>query len=225
MSTTHRRRETARTLGLALVVAALAACGSTPEPPVDPVPAASSAPAEQPAPAAPPTPVVDVPVRSSSLAALEASAPVPPVSVSVPALGIDLPIDPVGVQDDGQMEIPPLAERAGWYRFGAAPGQQEGTSVIAAHVDSVASAGLGPFARLKDLAQGDLVDVTLEDGTTHRYAVTSVVALAKPEVTWDDIFTREGGHRLTLITCGGSFQREARSYTDNVIVTAEPVGG
>ena len=122
------------------------------------------------------------------------------------------------------MEIPPLAERAGWYRYGASPGEEAGTAVVAAHVDSVASAGLGPFARLMEVEEGDTVEVTLADGATVEYAVTDVTVLAKPQVTWPEVFVRDGEHRLVLVTCGGTFEREARSYTDNVIVTAVPVG-
>ncbi|KGM09454.1 class F sortase [Cellulomonas bogoriensis] len=166
--------------------------------------------------------VPDVPVRRADLGSVERREVVPPATVAVPALDIALPVDPVGVEDDGQMEIPPHAERAGWYRYGAAPGQGAGTSVIAAHVDSIVSAGVGPFARLRDLDPGDVVTVELEDGTDLRYVVQDVVTIAKPEITWDDVFVRDGGERLVLVTCGGRFRQEARSYTDNVIVTAVP---
>ena len=39
----------------------------------------------------------------------------------------------------------------------------------------------------------------------------------------DQLFTRSGPPRLTLITCGGPFLPEFRSYRDNVVVVAEPV--
>lgn len=225
-----------RVLGVATVVA-LALTGCTAAGAVDdsagsggttaaPVPSAageapSSSPTSSPAPVALP----DVPVRPADLGSLQAQETVPPVALSIGALDVSLPVDPVGVEADGQMEIPPMAERAGWYRFGAAPGEDEGTAVVAAHVDSIVSAGLGPFARLKDLVEGDLVDVTLADDRVVQYEVTSVERTAKPEVTWGDVFVRGGGHRLVLVTCGGTFQREVRSYSDNVIVTAEPVAG
>lgn len=185
---------------------------------------APTAPTETARPEPAPTAVVDVPVTSSDLAGAAVAASVPPVSLTIPALGIEVPIDPVGVSEDGQMEIPPLAERAGWYRFGASPGEPEGTAVVAAHVDSIASAGLGPFARLGDLAVGDVVEVVLQDGVVRRYAVTAVTSVPKPEVPWAEVFTREGSPRLVLVTCGGTFRRDARSYTDNVIVTADPTG-
>ncbi len=164
-----------------------------------------------------------VPVRSAALGDVDAATAVPPVRLDIPALGIAVPIDPVGVQPDGQMEIPPLVERAGWYRFGPAPGEPAGTAVVAAHVDSVASAGLGPFARLRDAAVGDVVDVTLADGSVRTFTVSSVERRAKPEIVWSEVFVRDGAPRLVLVTCGGTFRRDVGHYSDNVVVTAEPV--
>ncbi len=229
----RRRPGPRRTAAVAVVLAAttfLTACGPG-DPTAAPGPAApSSAPsAAVPTPQPTPSPATepalpDVPVRSAALDDLAPAGAVPPVELAVPALGITVPVDPVGVQPDGQMEIPPLAERAGWYRFGSAPGEPDGTAVIAAHVDSVASAGLGPFARLPDAEVGQVVDVTLADGAVRQYAVVAVERRAKPEIAWTDVFVRDGGPRLVLVTCGGTFQRDVGHYTDNVIVTAEPVG-
>ena len=220
----HRR--IAAVVGALGALGLLAGCGATAAPDAGPRPPAAASAAPTPSPRADPSGrLPDVPVRGTSLDDVAAQGAVPPVAVAVPALGITVPVDPVGVQADGQMEIPPLAERAGWYRFGSAPGEPAGTAVIAAHVDSVASAGLGPFARLPDAAVGDLVDVTLADGSTRRYAVTAVERQAKPEIDWSAVFVRDGRPRLVLVTCGGTFLRDVGRYTDNVVVTAEPVGG
>lgn len=185
-----------------------------------------AAPVDRPAPTPTPSPeppVPDVPVQQATVA--PAAPVVPPAAVAIDALGIALPVEPVGVRDDGQMEIPPAAEVAGWYRFGATAGDDAGTVVVAAHVDSVASAGLGPFAELRNLAAGDVVTVTRADGARVTYAVTSVVSTAKPEVTWGDVFVRDGPHRLVLVTCGGVWHDDRQSYSDNVVVTAEPIDG
>ncbi|GAA2720528.1 class F sortase [Cellulomonas aerilata] len=221
-------------VGVLVVLATGASACSTPPPPPDPAPASTEAPGPGPAPDGTPDGTADgtaalpsVPVRSAALpdAAAQAVDPLAPVALALPALEISVPVDPVGVAPDGQMEIPPRAERAGWYRFGPAPGASTGTAVIAAHVDSAASAGLGPFARLQDAAVGDLVDVALADGTARQFAVTAVERRAKTQIAWPDVFVRDGAPRLVLVTCGGVFQRDVGHYTDNVIVTAEPVGG
>lgn len=209
----------ASTAGLLLALSlALTACqGSTLEP------AATAAAAPEPTPSPRPerpTGGADVPVRP---AVAEPPADVAaPTRVDVADLDVTIAVQPVGVADDGQMVIPPDANVAGWYQFGPPPGSEAGTSVIAAHVDSVASGGLGPFARLADLEPGGQVSTTDADGRTTTFDVVSVEMVAKSDITWHDVFTREGDPRLVLITCGGSWDSAAAHYSDNVLVTAVP---
>lgn len=212
----------ASTAGLLLALSlALTACqGSTPEPAATDAPAAT-APTAEPSPRPErPSPAVDVPVRP---AVPETPADVAaPTRVDVADLDVTIAVEPVGVAPDGQMVIPPDADIAGWYEFGPPPGSETGTSVIAAHVDSVASGGLGPFARLAELERGDQVSTTDADGRTTTFDVVSVEMVAKSDITWHDVFTREGDPRLVLITCGGSWDSAAEHYSDNVLVTAVP---
>ncbi len=46
----------------------------------------------------------------------------------------------------------------------------------------------------------------------------------KARLPVDSLFDRRGGPRLTLVTCGGEFDQQARSYRDNVVVVAVPAG-
>ena len=94
-----------------------------------------------------------------------------PVRLAVPALGVDAPLDAVGVAADGQMEIPEDVDRVGWYRFGPAPGQ-DGSAVLAGHVDD-AEQGLGVLATLREVGVGELVEVTDAAGTTTRPGATT----------------------------------------------------
>ena len=195
------------------------------EPEASPAPTSSPTGSAAPGPTRAPTPVPDVPRQDADLAAQVDESELAPVQLELPTLGIALPVDPVGIEPDGQMEIPPHAERAGWYRYGPHPGADQGTAVIAAHVDSVASAGLGPFAKLKDLATGDEATVALADGRVVRFAVEEVTSLPKGEVIWPEVFDREGPARLVLVTCGGTWNPEVRHYSNNVIVSLTPVVG
>jgi sortase (surface protein transpeptidase) len=143
------------------------------------------------------------------------------VRLTAPALGVDSAVDPVGVEPDGQMTIPAEVDRVGWYRFGPAPGD-EGSAVIAGHVDD-REQGLGAMAPLRDAAVGDEVVVTDAAGTSTRWRVVSREVIEKQVLPLDRLFARTGPPRLTLITCGGPFLPEYRSYRDNVVVVAEPV--
>ena len=144
-----------------------------------------------------------------------------PVRLSIPAIGINAPVEPVGVDDRGDMAIPEQVQQIGWYRFGAAPGATSGSIVMSGHVDS-AQQGLGAFSRLGDLRAGDRVGVTDAAGHQLTYRVVSREMFDKSSVPLQDLFSRLGSPRLTLITCGGSFDRAALSYRDNVVVTAVP---
>ena len=141
-----------------------------------------------------------------------------PLRVTVPAVGLDLPVRPVGVAEDGQMWLPRDLGVVGWYRYGPAPGAP-GSAVLAGHVDSWKD-GVGPLARLREVEVGDAVVVRTAKGTV-LHTVTAVEQYPKQALP-DSVFQRNGPARLRLITCGGEFDEEAGSYRDNLVVTAEP---
>lgn len=205
--------------GCSTPMASPGAGGAEPSPLASP----SAAPLEPSSPEPPSPSLPEVPIRRSSLAdgAEEDRGP-RPVAVGIAQLGAAVDVEPVGVAEDGQMEIPAFAETAGWYRFGARPGDERGTAVIAAHVDSIASGGIGPFAALAEAREGDEIEVLLEDGSTVVYVVDGVERLAKKGIDWEEVFVRDGPPRLVLVTCGGRFLRELGHYEDNVLVSAAP---
>lgn len=145
-----------------------------------------------------------------------------PVRVLLPELGIDAPVSPTGVREDGQMDVPDSGSEVGWYRYGPAPGEGRGSAVLASHVTT--RDGDGIFAALAEVAPGTEVEVELADGSTVRYAVRSRTTLPKAELPLEAVFSRSGPEQLTLITCGGPWIASQDSYRDNVVVVAEPVG-
>lgn len=155
-------------------------------------------------------------------AVVQPLAAAPPVGLQIPAVDIEVDVVAVGVDDDGQMEIPVSGQEVGWYRYGAAPGEGQGSAVLASHVDTLAE-GRGVLARLTELDAGDLVSVTLADGSVLDYRVTGRRTVAKTDLDTGLLFDRSGPEQLQLVTCGGPWQPERSSYRDNVIVAAEPV--
>ncbi|MEX1287100.1 MAG: class F sortase [Acidimicrobiia bacterium] len=144
-----------------------------------------------------------------------------PVRIRVGGIEAEAPVIPVGVEDDGQMEIPRDVDEIGWYSFGPAPGEG-GSAVLSGHV-SGGSQGRGVFYDLKRVELGDEVEIDHADGTTTRYRVVAVETIDKGELPTDRIFARDGDPKLTLITCGGSFSRSLNSYDSNIVVVAEPI--
>jgi sortase (surface protein transpeptidase) len=143
-----------------------------------------------------------------------------PHHIAIPTIGVDAEVVAVGLEDDGTMEIPADVATIGWFEPGVRPGQR-GTAVLAGHVDSRAQ-GPGAFFALRDLDVDDVVVTTGEDGQPQRWRVVSRTRFAKEQLPIDELFTRHGDPRLVLITCGGSFDATARSYSDNIVVSAVP---
>jgi sortase (surface protein transpeptidase) len=120
----------------------------------------------------------------------------------------------------GNVVVPPSVDTVGWYRYGPGLGAA-GSMVIAGHVDS-AQQGDGAFARLRELNLGDGVEITGSDGNVERFRVVGREEYPKATIRLDRYFTTAGPQRLTLITCGGPFDRRTGHYRDNVVVTALP---
>ncbi|SFL75194.1 class F sortase [Geodermatophilus ruber] len=206
-------------LGLALALGVPAAWQLTREPaavgaPVGQVLPAPVSPGRPPSSAGPPT---AVPTRA---AAPTAAAVPAPVRLAVPALGVDAPVDPVGVRADGLMQLPDDVDRVGWYRFGPVPGA-DGSAVVAGHVDD-RDQGLGVLAPLREAAVGDEIVVTDVTGAATHWRVVSRELIAKQALPLDRLFSRAGPPRLVLVTCGGPFLPEHGGYRDNLVVVAEP---
>ena len=146
------------------------------------------------------------------------AAPARPVAVSIPALSVAGPLEElVADPTTGELAAPHDPARAGWYAAGVVPGDQ-GPAVIGGHVDS--RSGPGVFFRLRTLRPGDLVDVTRSDGRTVRFSVIAVALYPKDRFPTEAVYGPTSGPELRLVTCGGTFDRSARSYDDNVVVDA-----
>jgi LPXTG-site transpeptidase (sortase) family protein len=149
---------------------------------------------------------------------------VTPTSLDIDAIDItDAPVDAVGVEPDGSMEIPVDVSRIGWYEYGPAPGDETGSAVLTAHIDS-RTQGRGVFYHLDAVAAGDTVEVAMSDGTTRTFVVDEIRQIPKVDLPTGDIFRRDGKGRLALITCGGAFDPSSRHYLDNLVVFATPAG-
>jgi hypothetical protein len=174
-----------------------------------------------------------VPVAdSTALTSLSAPAPAYPsvTGLTIPALGINTGlVIKVGVQSDGSMETPPLSrvQELGWFcpnAHTANPGcgaplpGEPGPATLVAHVDGQGKRGL--FAKLSQLKAGDEVTVRRSDHKVATFTVTELAMDDKTSFPGQQIFGDTADPELRLITCGGPFDPAARSYTQNVVVSA-----
>lgn len=160
--------------------------------------------------------------RAASLPPAERAA----VAVPLPAAqitGIDAPsiglasgdTTSLGLRDDNSLDVPRSASTVGWYADSASPGTV-GPTVLAAHVNFRGEEGA--FARLGQLAPGATVEVHRDDDTTAVFVVDRVEQVAKDAFPTEAVYAPTSDSEIRLITCGGVFNEQTRSYEDNVVV-------
>jgi hypothetical protein len=157
-------------------------------------------------------------VRSATAAA---RAPVVPLQVEVPILGVRTRLLQLGLKRDGAMEVPPPGphyDQAGWYRYSPTPGSV-GPAVIVGHMDSLAN-GPSVFFKIGSLRRHDLIVVTRADDSVATFGVDEVRRFHKTEFPTDLVYGNRPDAELRLVTCGGPFDRSTGHYRDNIVVLA-----
>ena len=172
----------------------------------------SAAPASAPTAATTTVPPTTVPPTTTTTLPPE----VPPAALVIDDLGISQEVLPVGLNDDGSMEVPDVSD-IGWYLHGATPGHP-GATVLVAHVWWHKTAG--PFHRLGTLEPGARIEVGREDDTVHDYVVVERTMYDKDSLP-ADLWRKTGPETLVLITCGGEFDNTTRRYKQNIVVYAD----
>jgi Sortase domain len=140
-----------------------------------------------------------------------------PTQLIIPAIGVRTSLIRLSLRPSGVLQVPDTTNVAGWFDDGPSPGQP-GPAIIAGHVDSFA--GPGVFFDLSQLRRGDRVYVRRSDGTTAVFTVTDVRLYPKSAFPTTAVYGPAPGDQLRLITCGGTFDHQDRSYLSNVVVFA-----
>ncbi len=171
-----------------------------------------------------PSPSGSLPAPSTSPTpqATPTGTPVP-VRVRIPDIDVAAKVLPVGLDKAGAVAIPEDIMKVGWYELGVAPGADQGSAVLVAHRDGVVQ-GHGVFYDLGTLSVGDKVFVIDSSGTRQKYRVVARESISKKRLPLEELFAIDGPPRLTLISCGGYYDKDNGGYQDNVVVTAVRVG-
>lgn len=161
-----------------------------------------------------PQPVAISPTSGTATAVAPAGLP---VGLDIPSLDVDRTLIPLGRQPDGALDVPSDYDDVGIW----SDRDDDAPVVLAGHVDS--TTGPAVFFRLAELAPGDDVVVLMDDGRRVRHVVERVEQHPKDAFPTFEVFGADGEGALRLVTCGGAFDRDERSYDDNVVVFARAV--
>ena len=118
------------------------------------------------------------------------------------------------------MDVPTEVVNAGWYKYGAHPGD-EGSAVIGGHLNGVRGEP-GVFLDLTKLQVGDNFSVLDDTGKNTLFVVRQIRTYGQNEQP-DEVFHSQGGAHLNLITCTGSWNRSEKRFSKRLVVFADKV--
>ena len=147
-----------------------------------------------------------------------------PVAIQIDKAQVDAEVEEIEIVD-GVMQNPTGPFVVSWYRETGRLGQSESNVVMAGHVDYW-DVGEAVFWYLRELAEGDEINVTGEDGTVYAYGVEWLRDYTVAELTpdqIDEIVGRTEVEALTLITCGGDFDYATGEYLSRMVVRAHRI--
>ena len=148
--------------------------------------------------------------------------PEPPQGIQLPN-GHRVGIRPVGTTRNGLLDVPDDVDLAGWWSGGSRLGDPFGSTLVAAHVDSLTQ-GLGPFASLLEVHAGDRVHVW-SDGLRQTFEVVSLRLRPQGAIgASSSLHSPDGRRRLTLVTCAGPYDATRGGYQNLAVITATPLG-
>jgi len=144
--------------------------------------------------------------------------PAPPARLVIPIIGINAPVELVGILSNGDLETPMSNPwtGVGWYSQGPRPGEQ-GSAVLDGHVDQPGGS-LAIFGHLRDLRKGNEVQIVDSSGKTLHFQVTDVQYYTPQKAPLQAIFGNGGGKYLNLITCAGSWVPSQNQTTLRLVV-------
>ncbi len=142
--------------------------------------------------------------------------------LQIPDIGVDSPIVAVALESDGALGAPAGPDVVGWYQAGASPGGP-GNALLDGHVDwTDRTTGIprgAVFWSLRQLGAGS--DIIFTDGVTAIvYQVVEKRRYRGDDPAGADVLQPTDDSRLTLITCGGTFDRSSRSYDQRDVIIA-----
>ncbi len=142
-----------------------------------------------------------------------------PVRLMIPVIDVNASIQPVGVTQSGEMEVPSNTVDVGWFKLGSHPGEK-GSAVVAGHIDGE-NGEKGVFANLYKLKDGDKLYVEDNKGVSIAFVVRES-RMYNPGYA-DEVFSRNDNTYLNLVTCDGVWDGVKKSYNKRLVVFADLV--
>ena len=151
------------------------------------------------------------------------AAPTAPRAIFIDKINVKARTLPMATNPDGTMQAPINIFDAGWYTGdGAVQPGQKGVVIAIGHASGPTRKGI--FLDINTLTNGDIVKIERGDGTIFRYEVTGKTSLPLDGIDMSRLFTlQDGDEGLNLVTCGGQWDRQRKTFLERVIVYTKRV--
>lgn len=141
---------------------------------------------------------------------------VAPEKLVIPKIDVSTIVQNVGLNQNGEMDVPKALSEVGWYKDGPLPGEK-GNAVIAGH--EVDQYGLGVvFKNLYLLAQGDSIFIQTKTGKELEFVVSDKKIYKYDEAPVKEIFGQTESINLNLITCAGEFLKDKKTKNQRLVI-------
>lgn len=139
-----------------------------------------------------------------------------PTRLTIPKSNVTASIISVGVTSDGAMDTPKGPNEVAWFNPGPRPGEV-GSAVISGHYgwkNNIPAV----FDTLHLLQKGDKVYIKDESGATVIFIVREVRTYDENADATNVFTSNDGKAHLNLITCGGVWNKDTKSYSERIVV-------
>jgi sortase (surface protein transpeptidase) len=134
-----------------------------------------------------------------------------PMYMAVPSVGLYAPIQNVGINAKGEMDVPSgKTNNIGWYKYGASPGEQ-GSAVLDAHV-------FAAFSKLQYVGPNADVYISMASGKILHFVVSSSTVYPLKGLSSNILFANDGIERMNLVTCAGNLTADRSTYDHRLVV-------
>ena len=140
-----------------------------------------------------------------------------PKTINIPKLGINASVESVGLDSAGRMDVPKKWANVAWYNLGYKVGYSGGAAVMSGHLDT-SSGAPAVFYNIEKLNPGDEIIVTDTTGAKYKYRVVEKQVYPWDALPLQRIFGSAGTDGLNLITCDGAWDRNARNYSQRMVI-------
>lgn len=142
-----------------------------------------------------------------------------PWKINLKSIQRDGYIQPVGIDQHGDIAVPSNVLMAGWYINSVKPGDA-GLSIVTGHRDGRIRPGI--FRHIGNLKKGDAFEITYGDGSIRKFEVVDV-RIKSIEDTYELMYEKREDieRQLNLIGCTGTYDKDAATYDKRITIISE----